>query len=126
MNDRTFKLENACKKFEAALVLHYYGDDTTADRHRVERHCAECANCRRFLEDLRKLLPQMAKPKELPANFWANYYNEMVIKLAHQREQSSWWRDLFAPLRVWALPVFGTAAVAGLALFLVFGKGGWH
>jgi len=126
MNDRTLKLETACKKFEADLVLHYYGDDTTADRHRVELHCAECAKCRRFLEDLRKLLPQMAKPKELPVNFWHNYYSEMMVKLEQQREQKSWWQSLFVPVRAWALPAFGTVAVAAMALFLVFGKGVLH
>jgi len=126
MNSRALKLENACKEFEADLVLHYYGDDSDSDRIRVERHCAECSNCRRFLEDLHKLLPQMAKTKELPANFWANYYSEMMVKLAEQRERSSWWQDLFAPVRAWALPAFGTAAVAALALVLIFGKGVWH
>lgn len=122
MNKRTCTLENACKEFEADLVLYYYGDDSEADRLRVERHCRECSRCRGFLEDLRKLLPQIATPQELPASFWDRYYNEMVEKLALQREQRSWWR-FFTPVRAWALPAFGTAAVAALALFLIFGRG---
>jgi predicted anti-sigma-YlaC factor YlaD len=126
MNQHNFSLEDACKEFEADLVLYYYGDDAEADRLRVEQHCVVCSNCRRFLDDLHKLLPQMAKAKELPASFWDSYYREMVVKLAQQREQNSWWQNFFAPVRAWALPAFGTAAVAALALFLVFGKGVWH
>ena len=126
MNKRTGNLESACKEFEADVVLYYYGDDSEADHLRVEAHCRECSRCRGFLEDLRKLLPQMAAAPELPANFWDRYYNEMIGKLALHREQNSWWRDLFGPVRAWALPAFGTAAVAALALFLVFGRGGLH
>lgn len=126
MSKRSCTLENACKEFEADLVLNYYGDDSEPDRVRVERHCLECSRCRRFLEDLRELLPQMAKPKELPPIFWDNYYKEMVEKLAQQREQKYSWQNLFAPIRVWALPAFGTVAVAALALFFVFGTAGWH
>lgn len=123
MNERTCTLENACKEFEADLVLYYYGDDSEADHLRVERHCRECSRCRGFLEDLRKLLPQIATPQELPATFWDRYYSEMIEKLALHREQGPWWRNFFSPVRAWALPAFGTAVVAALALFLVFGRG---
>jgi len=122
MNEGQNTLENACKEFEADLVLYYYGDDSEADHLRVERHCRECARCRGFLDDLRNLLPRMAIPQELPATFWDRYYNEMVEKLALQRERNSWWKNLFKPVRTWALPAFGTAVVAALALFLVFGR----
>ncbi|HTN69890.1 MAG TPA: hypothetical protein VMO00_02265 [Methylomirabilota bacterium] len=126
MKKRTRTLENACKEFEADLVLYYYGDDSEADHRRVERHCEECSLCRRFLADLRELLPQMAKPQELPPRFWDDYHNEMVEKLALHREQSPWWRNFFAPVRAWALPAFGTAAVAVLTFALIFGKGTSH
>ena len=76
-----------------------------------------------FVEDLRKLLPQMAKPNELPQSFWDSYYHEMVEKLAVQQERNSWWKNLFAPMRAWMLPAFGTAAVAALAIGLVIDKG---
>ena len=122
MNQGKYTLENACKEFEADLVLYYYGDDSEADHLRVERHCGECERCRRFLEDLQSLLPRMAVPQELPETFWDRYYNEMVEKLALQRERRSWWQNLFTPIRIWALPAFGTAVVAALALFLVFGR----
>jgi predicted anti-sigma-YlaC factor YlaD len=118
-------LQIACSDFEEDLVLHYYGDGSEAERNRVEVHLQKCAACRAFLEDLGKLLPQMAKPKELPQAFWDSYYRETLEKLAALEERKSWWRDLFAPMRVWMLPAFGTAAVAVLAVALVFTKGHW-
>ncbi len=123
MKPRTHALEKACKEFEADLVLYYYGDDCETDHVRVEVHCSECARCRRFLDDLRQLLPQMAQPKEMPGTFWDSYYNEMVQKLAAERQQRSWWREFFGSMRVWALPAFGTVAVASLAFLFVFNSG---
>jgi hypothetical protein len=78
------------------------------------------------LDDLNRLLPQMAKVKPLPADFWDSYYKETVQKLAAQGARGSWLRNLFAPMHVWLLPAFGTVAVAALAVTLVFGKSGWN
>jgi hypothetical protein len=125
MMGRSGKLETACRDFEEDLVLYYYGEGLGAELSRVESHVKGCSRCSRFLDDLRKLLPQMAQPEELPQSFWDNYYREMVGKLAVHRERSSWWRSFFAPMRVWVVPAFGTAAIAVLAVALVLGKGGW-
>lgn len=125
MNERTKTLENACKDFEEDLVLYYYGDDSEADHARIENHLTQCALCRAFIADLRKLLPQMARSSEMPPSFWDNYHREMVEKLARQSERGRWWQDLFAPIRVWMLPAFGTVAVAVLAIGIVFGNGVW-
>jgi hypothetical protein len=119
-------LPTACTDFEEDLVLHYYGDGSVAERNRVEAHLQECAPCRAFLEDLRKLLPQMAKPNDLPQSFWDNYYRETLEKIASLEERKFWWRNLFAPVRAWMLPAFGTAAVAVLAVALVLTKGHWN
>jgi predicted anti-sigma-YlaC factor YlaD len=119
-------LQTACGDFEEDLVLHYYGDGSEAERNRVEAHLRKCAPCRAFLEDLRKLLPQMAKSNELPQSFWDNYYRETLEKLAAQEERKYWWRNLFAPMRAWMLPALGAAAVAVFAVALVFTKGHWH
>jgi len=119
-------LPTACKSFEEDLVLFYYGDDSAADHRRVEVHLKECAPCRGFVEDLRKLLPQMAKPKELPPKFWDDYYAETMAKLTVPQERNNWWKDLFVPMRAWMLPAFGTAAVTALAIGLVIGKGNWR
>jgi hypothetical protein len=123
MNPQPHALEDACKEFEADLVLYYYGDDAEADREGIERHCSECARCRRFLDDLKQLLPQMAQPRPMPEVFWDNYYTEVVQKLAAEREHPSWWREFLGSMRVWALPAFGTVAVASLAFFFVFDSG---
>jgi hypothetical protein len=126
MIERTDTLRTVCKDFEEDLVLYYYGDNSEAERSLVEAHLQKCAPCRVFLEDLRKLLPQMAKPNELPQSFWDNYYRETVEKLAAQEERRYWWRNLFAPMRGWMLPAFGTVAVAVFAVVLVLSKGNWH
>jgi predicted anti-sigma-YlaC factor YlaD len=120
------KLESACSAFEADLVLYYYGDVAEAERRRIESHCQNCFRCRRFLDDLNRLLPQMAKAKPLPADFWDSYYKETVQKLAAQEARGSWWRNLFAPMHVWLIPAFGTVAVAALAVTLVLGKSAWN
>jgi hypothetical protein len=126
MTERTETLRTACKNFEEDLVLYYYGDDSAAERSRVESHLRSCLSCREFLDDLRKLLPQMAKPSELPPKFWDNYYDEVVQKLAIHEERRPWWKNLFVPVRTWMVPAFGTAAVAALAIALVIGSGHWH
>jgi hypothetical protein len=116
-------LSGACKKYEEDLVLYYYGESSAADRQRVERHLSECLACRRFVDDLRGLLPQLAKSQELPQTFWDDYYRETVAKLSERAERNDWWRHLLAPMKTWLVPAFGTAAVAVLALGLLFGRG---
>jgi hypothetical protein len=116
-------LQSACKDFEEDLVLYYYGETSDADRHRVGQHLSTCARCQRFVDDLYRLLPQMARSEQLPESFWDNYYRETLAKLAQQEERKYWWRALFTPARVWMMPAFGTVAVAVLVIGLLFGKG---
>jgi len=115
-------LEGACKSFEEDLVLFYYGESEDADRRRVEQHLPNCTACRRFIDDLRRLLPDMAQCEALPQSFWDAYYRDTLAKLAEQEKQKYWWRDLLAPMKVWMLPAFGTVAIAVLAVGLVLGK----
>ena len=104
-------LSDACKKYEADLVLYYYAESDQAERNRVERHLSECASCQRFIDDLRGLLPQLNKGPELPQNFWQSYYRETVAKLDARQERSHWWANLFAPVQQWLVPAFGTAEI---------------
>jgi hypothetical protein len=116
-------LETMCKGLEEDLVLYYYGEIANDEKRRIDQHLGNCSGCGRFLEDLHRLLPQMAAPQELPQSFWDNYYRETIQKLAHQRESGFQWRKLFAPMRMWMIPAFGTAVVAALAFGLILSKG---
>ena len=117
------KLKTMCKGFEEDLVLYYYGEIGDHEKQRVEQHLGNCVGCGRFLDDLHRLLPQIAPPEELPQSFWDDYYRETVAKLTQQREQKFYWGNLFAPLRMWMIPAFGTAVIAALALGVVLSKG---
>ena len=116
-------LSGACKQYEEDLVLYYYSESSAADSQRVERHLSECLACRGFVDDLSGLLPQMTKSQELPQTFWDSYYRETIAKLSRCEERNFRWRNLFVPLKTWLVPAFGTAAVAVLALGLLFAKG---
>jgi hypothetical protein len=120
---RTKKLETMCKGFEEDLVLYYYGELGDREKQRVEQHLGKCVGCGCFVEDLHRLLPQIGLPEELPKSFWDDYYREMVAKLTYQREQKFYWRNLFAPMRMWMIPAFGTAVIAALAFGVVLSKG---
>ena len=125
MSERRITLEKACSQFEPDLVLYYYGEGSEPERRRVETHLNGCPRCVRFMDDLHALLPQMSKNAELPQSFWDNYYREMVQKLEAIQEPKAWWRYLVPTFGGWAIPAFGTAAVAVLAIALVFGKVHW-
>ena len=124
MNKHSQTFETMCKSLEEDLVLYYYQEVSEADKRRLDDHLCVCAGCRKFIGDLHRLLPQMKSVDELPESFWDNYHREMVQKLSAHEESRHWLRDLFAPLQFWLLPAFGTAAVAALALGLVFTKTG--
>jgi hypothetical protein len=119
----TEALKTMCKELEEDLVLYYYGEIADDEKRRLEQHLGKCVGCGRFLEDLHRLLPQIAPPQELPQSFWDNYYRETIEKLADQREQRFNWRNLFAPLRMWMIPAFGTAVVAALGFGLILSEG---
>jgi hypothetical protein len=116
-------LETACKQYEEDLVLHYYGENSDGEKGRVEEHLTRCHSCRSFLDDLGRLLPQMADAEQMPQAFWDSYYRETVSKLAEQDERKRWWRSLFKPMQTWMVPAFGSVAVAVLVVALVVGKG---
>lgn len=118
-------LHSACKEFEEDLVLYYYGEGSVAERKLMASHLASCSRCRGFFDDLSRLLPQVAKPKELPPTFWDNYHREVMDKLATQQERSPWWRTLFEPVRLWAVPAFGAAVVLVVGLTLTLDHVAW-
>jgi len=117
------ELETMCKQFEEDLVLYYYGEIGDNEKYKLEQHLGHCVGCGRFIEDLHRLLPHIALPEELPQSFWDDYYRETVAKLRDQAEQKFYWRNLFAPMRIWMFPAFGTAVIAALAFGVVLSKG---
>lgn len=123
MTNRIKALESACKEYEEDLVLYYYGESGDEERQRVAHHLSGCERCRLFVDDLTRVLPQMAKSPEMPQSFWDNYYRETVAKLAEQEERKNWWRTWFTPTRTWMMPAFGTVAGLVLVVGLLFGQG---
>lgn len=123
MTNQKGGLKNACKEYEEDLVLFYYGENSDSERRRIARHLADCERCRLFVEDLGRLLPQMARAEEMPQSFWDSYYRETMAKLAEQEERRSRWRSWLAPARTWMVPAFGTVAGMVLVVGLLFGQG---
>jgi len=122
MENHFAPLEGACKNYEEDLVLYYYGESCAAERAAMEQHMAQCGRCRNFVDDLGRVLPQMAPPPELPQPFWDSYFRETMAKLDAHEARQSWWRGWFQPLNGWLVPAFGTAVVAALAIALVLEK----
>lgn len=120
------RVQGDCKNFEQDLVLYYYGECDRKDRSRVETHLEGCASCRRFLEDLRLLLPLTSKPDEPGKAFWDSYSKEIHGKLAEVREKPSWWSDFLALFTPWPVPLLATALIMAVALTLTFSKGMWR
>src|SRR5262249_14368074 len=126
MKEQSDTLRTACNDFEEDLVLYYYGDSSESERIGVQDHLQTCSSCREILDDLRKLLPQMAKPNELPAAFRDTDYDDIIEKLVVQEKRWAWWKSWFVRMRTWMMPAFGTAVVAALAIGLVISRGHWH
>jgi hypothetical protein len=102
MKERSDTLRTACKDFEEDLVLYYYGDDSEAERSRVESHLPSCASCHAFLDDLRKLLPQMVKPTERRSRFGIT--TSRNGRKASRQEQRKYCGGTCWPMRAWMLP----------------------
>ena len=126
MDQRNELLRGACKEFEQDLVLYYYGEGGGNEHRRVEKHLEGCSLCRRFLADLRKVLPLTMKPDEPPQVFWESYSKEMQRKLASVEQKGRWWKELASLFRSWPVPALATALVLILALTLTFGKRMWR
>lgn len=123
MKNRVAPLEGACKSYEEDLVLYYYAETGANERATIERHLAQCLRCRKFVDDLGRVLPQMVPKPELPQAFWDDYFRETLVKLDEQSMRQNWWRRWVAPMNGWLVPAFGTVAIAVFATALMLGKG---
>jgi anti-sigma factor RsiW len=97
---------------EAELALHYYGD--ADDPAAVERHLAECGECRREMEQLRATLGMVTLPvPERAERYEADVWHNVRAHLP-EAPRRSWWS--VAP-RQWA--VGGALATLVIAAFLM-------
>jgi hypothetical protein len=116
----------ACSDFEPDLVLYYYGDSPEEVKRRVETHLKRCVACRRFLEELKTVLPLTVKPDDPSPDFWDAYSIELKRKLAAQEPEGFWKIGLPSWLPSWRAPVLAAAAVVLMVLTLSLAKGVWR
>jgi hypothetical protein len=114
-----------CAGFEEDLVLYHYGELDAAERAKVADHVQSCQRCQSSLKEMSSILPLAVKSDEPPQAFWDDYSRELRHKLTAARTGRSWWHGLISFLQPWTVPVYGTAAVALLAIILAIGKGFW-
>jgi len=97
---------------ELALVPYLRGELAAEERADVESHLGACASCRAALDDFRAVIDALrAEPHEPPDIDWRRYRSELRAKRETREAGASAWG---LPRLV---PVFATAAIAGLALF---------
>lgn len=120
------RAQGNCKNFEQDLVLYYYDECDKKDHIRVETHLEDCVSCRRFLEELRQLLPLTSKLDEPDEAFWDAYSREIHGKLAEVREKPPWWNKILTLFHPWPVPALATALILVVALTLTFTKGMWR
>ncbi len=95
---------------EEQIVLHYYGDADGASE--IERHLAECAECRAEFARVQAMLQQI-ESLEVP-ELAANFEEKTWLKLRDQLpEHGGFFRRLFGAQQKWAL--------AGLMALLLIG-----
>jgi predicted anti-sigma-YlaC factor YlaD len=110
----------ACRDFEQELVLYYYREPADESR-RIESHLQSCSGCRRFLEELARLLPLTLQDDEPPPAFWESYSRGLRYKLLRAEFKPSWWNGFATFLAPWRIPATATAVIVGLAVTVTLG-----
>jgi anti-sigma factor RsiW len=101
---------------ETDLVPYLRGELPPAERERVERHLAECPDCRQDTELLRELIEHVARSIGQPPDVnWARYRAELRQKLEARRARPAWW---WRPA-----PMALSAGVAGVLLLVAVWTG---
>ena len=98
-----------CKEWEERIALYAGGDVTPAETASVEKHMADCAQCRSFAAKLREQLSMLRAVHDEPiadAHFTA-LRTRVLSEL--NRVQPDWWR------RRWIY----AAGVAGIAILAI-------
>jgi len=112
-----------CKDFEPDLVLYHYGDCPAAEKYTIESHLPQCEPCRRFLQELRSLLPSTVQIDEPPPGFWQDYSRELRFKLAAESEKGSWRRIVASFFHPWPVPAIAMAAILTIGVAITFTNG---
>ena len=98
---------------EAELALHYYGD--ADDPAAVERHLAECGDCRREMAQLRAALGMVTLPvPERPERYEADVWHNLRAHLPEPARRSRW--SLVTPRRWAAAGALAALVVVAFAL----------
>ena len=122
MAGRQLSKANACASREEDLVLYYYGELGEFERAAVETHTRECAGCRRYLDEIKSILPLTIQADDPAQSFWDNYSRELRHKL-DEKAATAWGQFVKEWLRPWAVPALAATAVVVLALTFTLGKG---
>lgn len=75
------------KKIKALFSAYFDGELSDSQRRQVEGHVAQCADCRREFEEMKKFEEVMGKmelkspPKETWQRYWASVYNRLERRL---------------------------------------------
>ncbi|MGB2715884.1 MAG: zf-HC2 domain-containing protein [Vicinamibacterales bacterium] len=83
---------------DSDFVLHYYGELAGADEHRVTAHLSECADCRRELTRLQRVLgaiDESALAPDLPDHFERTVWAKLEPNLG--RDRRSWLSWVLSP-----------------------------
>ncbi len=116
----------SCKDIEEDLVLYLYGESAGIDQKSLEGHLADCAPCRKFLKELRAIVPLTLKSDEPSEKFWSLYSREMHQKLAAAEQHSGWRGNFISFFRLWPVPALAAAVVVILVVALSFTEGIWR
>ena len=83
---------------EPDFVLHYYGELSTADERRIVDHLGDCADCRRELTKLQRVLgavDESAVAPDLPDHFERTVWAKLEPNL--RRDRRSWLSWMLSP-----------------------------
>jgi anti-sigma factor RsiW len=97
------------------LAAYAAGDVAADERARIERHLADCVECRDTVAEFRALLDELAATIPAPPDVaWARYRAEVRARLdAHRR--SAWRARWLRPV-----PAAAAAAVAAALVIIVY------
>lgn len=103
---------------ERELVPFLRGELGAAERQRVALHLEGCRECRDTVDDVRRILEDLARAVPAPPEIhWGRYRAELTERLEARRAARASWRRWLT----WPVPVAASAALAAALLFVTLG-----